>query len=316
MSLYSSLNIFFEGIKDPKVNRRYKLMRGFSYFAYLNSTFWLNKLIRWVPLNKVKLNTSNRKEKVVASLTSYPGRINEVYYAIKSIMLQTYSPDRVVLWLAEEQFPDKQLPERLKCLVEKGLEIRYCDDLRSHKKYFYMLQEQQPNELVITFDDDIIYNVKSIERAVKKHQAFPKAIVVNQAKILRCDKNGKIIPYHEWEMNTDEKIPSFALSPLTGSGCLYPYGAMSECTFDWDIIKENALTADDIWINFLSKKSGTQIVEVDKPVKRFSVVSNSQKTHLAQINSLQRGNDIIVENLSILFPEVLKMIQLATVSHK
>ena len=286
-------------------------MRGLSYFAYLNSTFWLNRLIRWVPLSMGGLNTGKRKERVVASLTTYPGRINEVYYAIKSIMLQTYRPDRIVLWLADSQFPDKKLPESLNKLIKKGLEIRFCDDLRSHKKYFYALQEQNPDELVITFDDDIIYNVYSIERAVKKHKEYPKAIVVNQAKCMTCDTNGNITPYHEWVINTKNKKPSFGLSPLTGSGCLYPYKALAECAFNWGVIKDNALTADDIWINFMSKKSGTPIVEVDKPVKRFSTVTNSQTTHLAQINSLQGGNDIIVSRLSKLYPDVLETIQKA-----
>ena len=93
-------------------------------------------------------------------------------------------PDRIVLWLAESQFSVHILPRDFDALVASGLEIRYVDDLRSHKKYFYMLQEQKEDELVITFDDDIIYHHRIIERAYRKHLEFPNVIVCNEVNIL------------------------------------------------------------------------------------------------------------------------------------
>lgn len=112
-------------------------------------------------------NFSQSNVYVTASLTTFPARIKEVRYVIMSILLQTIRPDRVLLWVAEDQFPNRQLPDNLRVLCDYGLEIRFCDDLRSHKKYYYVLQEQKTNELVITFDDDIIYHPHTIERLIK-----------------------------------------------------------------------------------------------------------------------------------------------------
>ena len=77
---------------------------------------------------------------IIVSVTSYPARINEVVLAIRTMYRQTRLPDKVILWLGEENFPNKfaDLPKELLQLVsEKNLEIRWCEDIGPHTKYFY-----------------------------------------------------------------------------------------------------------------------------------------------------------------------------------
>ena len=65
-------------------------------------------------------------------------------------------PDEIILWLAEEQFNGiDSLPKALLEQQKRGLTIRFCDDLRSHKKYYYTMQEY-PRDIVILVDDDIV----------------------------------------------------------------------------------------------------------------------------------------------------------------
>ena len=110
-----------------------------------NCPYWkllykVNKLI----LNLIYPITQKRNYKtgisedgpVIVSLTTYPGRIDQAWKTISSLLNQTLKPKRVILWLAKEQFPDQQLPESVQRLTGRGLEIRYCEDLKSHKKYF------------------------------------------------------------------------------------------------------------------------------------------------------------------------------------
>ena len=54
-----------------------------------------------------------RQTPVVVSLTSHPHRINTVYKTISLLLNQTLKPDRVVLWLAKEQFTDVEIPTSL-----------------------------------------------------------------------------------------------------------------------------------------------------------------------------------------------------------
>lgn len=91
----------------------------------------------WSPLPKQK---TTQGEKMVVSLTTFPLRIGKVYLTIQSILRQSRPADRVLLWLSKEEFPEEaQLPENLLRLKERGLDIRFCDNIRSFKKVFYAL---------------------------------------------------------------------------------------------------------------------------------------------------------------------------------
>jgi hypothetical protein len=268
-----------------------------------------NRYIRKVELPQVVLNNKERDKKIIVSLTTFPARIHQVEYAIKSLMLQSYKPDRVVLWLATEQFQDEELPDGLMQLVDKGLEIRYCPDYRSHKKYFIALQEQKPDELVITFDDDIIYHPYCIERAVKKHLQFSNAIVCNQGKeIIFTDDSNQISPYKQWKNAKNKNKPLYSTMAYTGSGCLYPYRIMPAMTFEWEEIKKYALYADDIWIKVMGILNGIKVVRVNKGSKIFTTLTDSQTVHLAQINTIGNGNNETISQLTEKFPEIIEKI--------
>ena len=139
-----------------------------------------NEFIRKVSLPEQVLNTEKRDERIIVSLTSFPARIEKAYLAIKSIMLQEVKPDEIILWLSDKQFEGVGIPATLKELEEKGLQIKFCEDLRGHKKYFELVKAQRPNELILTFDDDIIYPPDSIKKVIKYHKLYPNAIITNR----------------------------------------------------------------------------------------------------------------------------------------
>lgn len=80
--------------------------------------------------------TFHEGEQVVVSLTSYGRRVssNVVCYTIVSILRQTMQPDRIILWLEHENWSLGTIPNKLRRLQEKGVEIRFCDNMRSYKK--------------------------------------------------------------------------------------------------------------------------------------------------------------------------------------
>ena len=276
---------------------------GWRYYWFL--TRLENRYLKRCPIPEKPLNDQPRERLVIASLTSYPARINTVYYAIKSIMLQTYKPDKIILWLAESQFENQLLPENIIELEDKGLEIRYCPDLKSHKKYYYAMLEQE-NNLLITYDDDIIYPSDSIEQLMKYHKKYPECVICNRGFEILFDKNGNVIDEKKWKIITNEGInkPSIKIMPSTGGGCLYPPNAVSEKVFDWELIKANALTADDLWMKAMGLLKGTKVVKTSKYSKTLSLVENSQNEHLGYINIIQGQNNVVVKNLLNLFPSL------------
>ena len=89
----------------------------------------------WSPLPKQR---TTQGERMVVSLTTFPLRIGKVHLTIQSILRQSRPADRILLWLSKEEFPEEaQLPANLLRLKEKGLDIRFCDNIRSFKKVFY-----------------------------------------------------------------------------------------------------------------------------------------------------------------------------------
>ena len=266
-----------------------------------------NLYIRLARLPDSGVNLTEREERVIVSLTSFPARIHKVYYAIKSLMLQTYKADEIILWLSESQFPERKLPENFKYLTDRGLTIRWCDDLRSHKKYFYVLQEQDSDEVVITYDDDIIYEADSIEKLMKTHEQYPDCIICNRGHEIVYDKNGKLTEYKHWSIHSPIGVsePTKYLVPSTGNGCLYPYGVMPPVTFDWEKAKANAYSADDIWMRFCSLSNGVKVVKTLETTAILVNVWGSQKERLTQLNDINGENQRVLERLLVLFTDIL-----------
>ena len=266
-----------------------------------------NKSIREENLPDNPLNTETREKKIIATLTTYPARINCVHLAIKSIMLQTYKPDRIILWLADSQFPDRKLPEELTELEEYGLEILWMHDLHSNKKFFYPVLNQQKDELVITFDDDIIYSKKTIERLINKHNEYPECMVCERAQAYDSTN-----PYQpgRWITISDKgvKAPSYSLNPSPGGGCLIPYGLFWNDVCDEEKINTLAHHHDDVWFMFMCVQNGSKIIKTRKFHKTFSVITDSQIEQIAMDNVQNNSNLQVVENLSKVYPDAWKRI--------
>lgn len=307
-SAYITLMSFLEKSKHCiGQTSRWKLIRGFLFLTYRTVTFLENVLIKKAPV-PARLSQQKREglPYITASLTSYPGRINTAHLAIKSIMLQTLPPNRVVLWLAESQFPDHRLPENLLAYCPLGLEIRYCDeDLSSHKKYFYALQEQRPDEVVITFDEDIIYHPHTIERLLAEHQNHPDCIIASEALRVTKSENGTVNPYAKWLPQQDHcNNPDNQLTPLSGSGCLFPYHSLPAETFNVERIRQLSLNTCDLWIRLMSRMSDTKICTPDIVARVFSTVSSSQSNHLADYNCQKGGYEKTIQKYQQHFPNI------------
>ena len=58
--------------------------------------------------NDIGITTTKRKQKIIISLTTYPERINNIQYTIYSLLTQTLKADEIILWLSDDEFPNKE----------------------------------------------------------------------------------------------------------------------------------------------------------------------------------------------------------------
>ena len=243
----------------------------------------------------------NAESRIIVSLTSYPARIKSVWITVASLLQQTMKPNKVVLWLAEEQFPGHELPNSLLRFQKRGLEIRFCDDLKPHKKYYYTMQEY-PEYYVITADDDILYPEDHIERLWKGHENHPDAVICHWSHQMVFEGQGEFRPYNDWIIKAAD-IPSYDTLAVGCNGILYPPGSLPKETFDKDKILELSLNTDDLWLKCMEVINGWKVVNCNlTPLVYFSILSTG-KSGLWKDNTSE-NNDVIWGQLMKIYPEV------------
>ncbi len=251
----------------------------------------------WKFFKEKGVKASRKQQKVIVSLTTFPSRINVVWICIETLMRQEHKPDRIILWLAKEQFEsESKLPLQLLKLKDRGLEIKFCDDLKPHKKYYYTMLEN-PNDIIITFDDDILYPSNAIKSLVKLGSKYPGSIICNRGHIMTFNGN-KVEPYSLWKRTSDIEIgPNLLLCPTGVGGVLYPPNCLDKSVFDKEGIISNCLLADDLWLKVMSIRKGTKVVKTSKFPRNLFVLLSSQKNSLGRKNVGNNQNDKQLDNI-------------------
>lgn len=194
------------------------------------------------------------KNNIIISLTSYPARIGTVNQTIESLLNQTMKADKVILWLAPEQFPNKEadLPQQLLDLRNKGLTIDWYHDIKSYKKLIPTLKKY-PDAVIVTADDDVIYAQDCIEKLYKAHLKSPHSVISHRTTRLHYnDGRIKIFPRAYYAGDNNEYIQEFRKPNIYNmqTGCqavLYPAGCFYKDILNEDLIKRLAPTNDDQW---------------------------------------------------------------------
>lgn len=197
----------------------------------------------------------DENSEIIISLTSFPDRIPYIWVTILTLLNQTKKPYKVVLWLAKEQFPDEKVPGSLMRLKKRGLDIRFCDDLKSHKKYYYTMKTW-PDKYVVICDDDMFYPENLIEKLWDEYEKNPGCIICNSSIEVTYDEEGNIIKRGLWK-HESKKNKGLQVSPIGCDGVLYPPGSLDEEVFHKSVLKELALGQDDIWLKCMAVRKGT-----------------------------------------------------------
>lgn len=207
-----------------------------------------------LPARSVKL--TDREDKITVSVTSYGRRVGKTLrYTILSLLHQTVMPDRIVVWLSQDEFNSDTIPGYLKRYIMKyNIDVRFCPDLKSYKKLVPSLGCFNDGAIV-TVDDDIVYDRHLIEHLYHKHQQEPGCVVCSNAHRPRFDENG-FLPYREWNLNsyfTNDTL----IFPLGASGILYPKDSLHPDVMDSSLFFKLAPNADDVWFWVMALRNGT-----------------------------------------------------------
>ena len=169
------------------------------------------------------------------------------------------------------------------------------EDLKPHKKYFYVMQKYQ-DYAIITVDDDFIYANTMVSSLMKAYWKHPNCVIARRVHKKTKNNKGELRPYKEWVYECKSvKEPSYELFATGGAGALYPPNILNITNKDLPLIKET-MNADDVLLNHIEMTKKIKILYV--PDKKDTQIKDSvtQRNALYKTNC-HGGNDKYIKNL-------------------
>lgn len=147
-------------------------------------------------------------ERVIVSMTSYPGRISNVGKSIYLLLnYQRRIPDEIHLWLSEPEFPNKEkdLPSDLNLMLKnENVFLHWLPKNTYVHKRHEIFKYTTDEDCVFLIDDDVRYADNLIQTVMETHTKYPDCIVCyNQYS--KHQYNGRRIIYGYPAKETEPK---------------------------------------------------------------------------------------------------------------
>lgn len=230
--------------------------------------------------------------KVVVSLTSYKHRLKDIIPTLVSLHEQSYKPDLVVLYVADEDLPLVTDEIREYC------EVRGCEDTKSYKKFNGIFDF--PDCYVVTADDDLIYHEDWLKTLLRASQLAPNCVAAHNTFILSNWNWGGVATRMANRRSIQGMMHMYV---MTGAGVLIPPGVAGRLEELHDAHKFNP---------YCDEKALTALLYV----KHIPVVATSMNSdpyhHEAYRNSVSLWDMYNCKNQELRWNETKKWLQ----SHK
>lgn len=260
------------------------------------------------------LSQEIRNPKVIVSLTSFPQRMYDIHFTLYSLLTQSFKPDAVVLWLSEEEFPnkEKEIPDAVLKLQNNGLSIKWCENMRSYSKLIHSLTEFE-DDIIVTADDDIFYPVDWLKTLYDSYLTDKDSIHCHRAYKMKQTDLGKFEPYGKWK-NCNASAPFYS-NFLTGvGGVLYPPHSLYKDAVNKDLFKSLAPYADDIWFWAMAVVNARKIKVVQGNITDLIYINPERELRLngeftlLSMNGGENMNDSQLKNVLDHYPSIMEKI--------
>lgn len=283
----------------------------YPYHEKIDKTLLVDKVKNF---NYSGVTAHKRDQKLIISLTSFPERLYDIHFCLYSLLNQTLKPDYVILWLAEEQFPNKELdiPEEVIKLKDNGLEIKWCDDLRAYKKLIPSLK-MYPNDLIVTADDDLFYSEDWLKQLYEEHVKYPNEIISQRSRKITLIGDKSFTSYDDWKFVIDDELPSHYNFSTNGAGSLFPPNCLYKDIANEKLFRELSPHADDVWIWAMAVLNRTKVRVVPNNKPSLVYVNLARELNILSertlyFSNVSGGNDSQIENVIKYYPKILEIL--------
>jgi hypothetical protein len=225
----------------------------------------------------------------VVSLTTFEPRWARVHYTLESIGVGLLKPSRLLLWVAPSVL-QLGMPEALRRLQSRGVEILPCEDIGPHKKYFPAVNVLASDIPLVTADDDVLYPLDWLERLSAAAVRLPGCVVAHRARTIALLPAGGLAPYSQWA-HCHSAMPSPLHMAVGIGGVLYPPVMQQALRQAGDGFRNSCPRADDVWLKAIALRHGVDVAQVADMAPFLIDVPGMRESGLARHNVNEGGND-------------------------
>ncbi|MBU4259953.1 MAG: hypothetical protein KKH45_11305 [Proteobacteria bacterium] len=233
---------------------------------------------------------------VTVSLTTTSFRIHQISKVIRTLLNQSYIPERVVLWvslepyLKDEGVNEIDIPAKLKKMQSKSIfEIAWTKNIGSYRKLIPSLMKYEG--VIVTADDDTFYPRDWLKRLFDMYLENPHHICCYRGTKMQKNNDGSFVLYAKWKSFESDENGRYCF-PTGKDGILYPLESLSREVFNEEAFKKLAPTGDDIWFKAMSMLNNTLVRKI-RDHKDFPTLPSSDETGLLSINKVANDEQII-----------------------
>ena len=305
----------FEKLNKKVIDlEKFKSDIEFIYNRGINKEKISFEIKQFLEFYKSGITDEKREYEIIVSLTSYPERIYEVYYTIFSLLTQTLKPNKIILYLGEDKFPNKNkdLPKNLLEFTKYGLTIKYTKDLKSYTKLIPALKEY-PNSIIVTADDDIFYLQNWLEKLYDSWKNNKDCIICHRVAIAELTTDKQFVQFNDWKQPKNVLRPSLNNCLLGYCGVLYPPNSLYKDVFDEEIFKKLSSNNDDIYFWAMAVLNNTKIKLLEdsyyyplyvNPIREKDF--NSELTLFKSNGGEKNKNQIQFDNIINHYPQIME----------
>jgi hypothetical protein len=221
------------------------------------------------------------------SLTSIFQNQDILLLTIKSILCQTFLPDRIFLYLSEEPylqdvgFKNKLITNKnlLDILNNNKIIINWVNNEGPYRKLLPLLKEKWNEDcIIITIDDDVIYDNNLLENMINDYNNHK--CVINYRGFtpnLKEENDLNNFNYNDKNKLINKYIYNF---PTGNSGILYNpkfFHKTKDLIFNKDIYMNTCKTQDDVWFYLIRIKNN---IECYLDTKNYKIKDNNNSYSL------------------------------------
>ena len=205
--------------------------------------------------------------KIILSCTTTNERLNLLFYMVESLKKQTLKPDLFFVNISSEPYLfDEGITNIPFWLNNDFVKINWVKNTGPYRKLLPVIEKVDSGDILITADDDVLYNPLWLKDLVQLAEKHPQHIICTRARVMKKNVFGCWQNYINWEPIEGIK-EGMLLLPIGCGGIVFRKNLVDMDFLLNPISQKISPTTDDLWFRMASLIKETPVYvcqEIDR----------------------------------------------------